>query len=106
MTLYDANVFLFPNPFHRYLINDRTDLHYNADGSLDLYIQASQPSDPKQAQNWLPSPPGAAFRIIWRLYQPGKARAGILDGTRLAAARRSCRATATRRRGRRHACAS
>jgi hypothetical protein len=81
MSLYDANVFFFPNPFHRYLINDRTDLHYNADGSLDLYIQADQPSNPKQAQNWLPSPPGETFRIIWRIYQPGNARAGILDGS-------------------------
>ena len=58
MTLYDSQVFLFANPFDRYLINDRTDLHYNADGSLDMYIQAEQPSDPKQAQNWVPSPPG------------------------------------------------
>jgi hypothetical protein len=81
MTLYDANVFLYPNPFERYLINDRTDLHYNVDGSLDMYIQANEPSDPKQARNWLPSPPGAPFKIIWRIYEPGKARAGILDGT-------------------------
>jgi len=81
MTLYDANVFLYPNPFKRYLINDRTDLHYNADGSLDLFVQADEPSDPKQAQNWLPSPPGAPFKLIFRLYEPGKARAGILDGT-------------------------
>jgi hypothetical protein len=81
MTLYDANVFLYPNPFKRYLINDRTNLHYNPDGSLDLYVQANQPSDSQQAQNWLPSPPGAPFKLIFRLYEPGKARAGILDGT-------------------------
>ena len=58
MTLYDADVFLFDNPFNRYLINDRTKLHYNDDGSLDLYVQADQPTDPAQAQNWIPSPPG------------------------------------------------
>jgi hypothetical protein len=81
MTLYDENVFLYPNPFKRYLINDRTDLNYNPDGSLDMYIQSTEPADPKQAQNWLPSPPGAAFKIIWRIYQPAKARTGILDGT-------------------------
>jgi hypothetical protein len=81
MSLYDAQVFFFSNPFHRYLINDRTDLHYNADGSLDLYIQQAQPSDPQQAQNWVPSPPGETFRIIWRLYETGKARFGILDGS-------------------------
>ncbi len=81
MTLYDTQVFLFANAFDRYLINDRTDLDYNADGSLDLYIQSAEPSDPKQAQNWVPSPPGQGFLVIWRIYQPGKARAGILDGS-------------------------
>jgi hypothetical protein len=81
MTLYDSQVFLFPNPFNRYLINDRTDLHYNADGSLDMYIQSAEPSDPKQAQNWVPSPPGQRFLVIWRLYETGKARSGILDGS-------------------------
>ena len=80
VTLYDADVFLFDNPFNRYLINDRTKLHYNADGSLDLYVQADQPADPAQAQNWIPAPPGA-FRLIWRLYDTGQARFGILDGT-------------------------
>jgi hypothetical protein len=80
VTLYDADVFLFDNPFNRYLINDRSKLHYNADGSLDLYVQADQPADPAQAQNWIPAPPGA-FRLIWRLYDTGQARFGILDGT-------------------------
>jgi hypothetical protein len=81
MTLYDSQVFLFPNPFDRYLINDRTDLHYNADGSLDLFIQSGEPSDSEQERNWVPSPPGQRFLVIWRLYQPGSARAGILDGS-------------------------
>jgi len=82
VTMYDANVFLVPNPLDRYLINDRSKLHYNADGSLDLYVQSTEPSDPQQAQNWLPSPSdGGGFRLIWRLYDTGKARTGILDGT-------------------------
>jgi hypothetical protein len=81
VTMYDAEVFLVPNPFDRYLINDRSDLHYNADGSLDIYVQASQPSDPAQAQNWLPSPASGGFRLIWRLYDTGPARQGILDGS-------------------------
>ncbi len=80
LTLYDSEVFLFANPFDRYLLNDRSDLHYNADGSLDLYVQAEQPADAGQAQNWIPSPPGA-FRLIWRLYETRDARFGILDGT-------------------------
>ncbi len=80
MTLYDSEIFFFANPFDRYLLNDRSDLSYNADGSLDLYVQATQPSDPGQAANWLPAPPGG-FRLIWRLYDTGPAKDGILDGT-------------------------
>jgi hypothetical protein len=80
--MYDTGIFLVPNPIDRYLINDRSDLHHSPDGSLDIYIQANQPSDPRQAQNWLPAPQdGGGFRLIWRFYEPGAARAGILDGT-------------------------
>ncbi len=82
VTMYDANVFLVPNPLDRYLINNRSDLHYNPDGSLDIYVQSNQPSDPQQTQNWLPSPSdGGGFRLIWRFYEPAEARAGILDGS-------------------------
>jgi hypothetical protein len=82
VTMYDANVFLVPNPIDRYLMNDRSKLRYNADGSLDIYVQSTQPADPQQARNWLPSPAdGGGFRLIWRLYDTGKARFGILDGT-------------------------
>ena len=34
------------NEIDRYLVNDRTDLHYNADGSFDVYIQPTKPTDP------------------------------------------------------------
>ena len=82
LTLYDLAGFLVPNPIDRYVINDRTDLHYNADGSLDLYVQSTQPADPAQAQNWLPSPAGERFRLIWRLYatKPDQIQ-GVLDGS-------------------------
>ena len=59
VTMYDSDMFLVPNPIDRYLINNRSDLHYNPDGSLDIYVQSEQPADPQQAQNWLPSPPRA-----------------------------------------------
>ena len=82
VTMYDSEVFLVPNPLDRYLINNRSDLHVNQDGSLDIYVQSEQPTNPQQAQNWLPSPPtGGGFRLIWRFYEPGEARAGMLDGT-------------------------
>jgi hypothetical protein len=82
LTLYDLDGFLVANPIDRYLINDRSDLHYSKDGSLDLYIQSTRPVDPKKARNWLPSPAGKSFRLIWRLYatKPNKI-AGVLSGS-------------------------
>ncbi|HXD65489.1 MAG TPA: DUF1254 domain-containing protein [Solirubrobacteraceae bacterium] len=80
LTMYDPNGFFVPNPLGRYVINDRSRLHHNADGSLDIYIQANQPTNPKQAQNWLPAPAGN-FRLIWRLYDTGSAKAGTLNGS-------------------------
>ena len=82
LTMYDSEGFLVPNPLDRYVINDRTDLAENPDGSIDLYVQSDQPADPKQAQNWLPSPEGDDFRLIWRLYatEPGEID-GVLTGT-------------------------
>lgn len=82
LTLYGPTGFFVPNPIDRYLINDRTDLHYNPDGSLDLYVQSTEPADPAQAQNWLPSPAGSSFRLIWRLYatKPDQIQ-GVLDGS-------------------------
>ena len=81
LTLYDNDGFVVANEIDRYAINDRTDLHLNADGSFDLYLQATRPSDPAQARNWLPTPAGG-FRLLWRLYgtQP-TAIPGIIDGS-------------------------
>ncbi len=66
----DGRLFFAENPIHRYAIGDRTQgLVKNADGSLDIYIQQSAPTDPKAAANWLPLPDGAV-RLTLRLYQP------------------------------------
>lgn len=80
LTLYDEAMYFFANPFERYLLNDRSDLRYNADGSLDIYVQQQQPTDPGQARNWLPAPPGG-FRLMWRLYDTRGATGAILDGS-------------------------
>jgi hypothetical protein len=80
MTLYDANGFFVPNPARVYLINNRSPVHYNADHSLDIYIQAQAPSRQRQRANWLPSPAGRPFRLIMRLYKPSTV-AGILSGS-------------------------
>lgn len=79
LTLYDSKGFFVPNRAKIYLINNRSDVRYNADRSLDIYIQPKPPSNPRQRQNWLPSPAGRAFRLIMRLYVP-KNVAGILSG--------------------------
>ena len=75
LTLYDTNQFLVPNPANRYLVNDRSNLHYNPDGSLDIYIQPSPPTNQAQYDNWLPSPPPGdpsnatqGFHLLMRLY--------------------------------------
>jgi hypothetical protein len=79
LTMYDSHGFLVPNKAHIYLLNNRSHLHYNSDGSLDIYIQPAAPADRAQRRNWLPSPAGEAFRLIMRLYKPRDV-AGILSG--------------------------
>lgn len=69
LTLYNAAQFLSANPLNCYALGDRDDLHYNADGSLDLYIQQHQPTDAAQRSNWLPAPEGR-FNLFLRLYWP------------------------------------
>lgn len=78
ITMYQfENGFLVDNPIHRYSIGDRTkDLVYAADGSLTIYIQASQPETDAKLANWLPSPQGK-FYISMRLYGPDQ---DILNG--------------------------
>ncbi len=82
LTLYDSSGYFVPNPIVRYAIGDRSDLNLNPDGSLDIYVQSTEPSGPAKAKNWLPSPTGAAFRLTMRLYEPTRAQIpGILDGS-------------------------
>lgn len=76
LTLYDGNYFLFGNPLDRYGVSDRTEgLRFEADGSLEIRVQASEPGSP--TANWLPAPDGP-FQLVFRTYQP---RVAILDGT-------------------------
>jgi hypothetical protein len=75
LTMYDPRGFPCPNPLNRCAIGDRDDLRYNADGSLDLYIQHDNPGSGK-ASNWLPAPDGD-FNILMRLYAP---RAVVTEG--------------------------
>lgn len=68
--------FYVRNANNRYGLLSSMPLKYNADGSLDVYIQAESPGTDKEA-NWVPVPPGP-FNLTIRVYQPKKE---ILDGT-------------------------
>ena len=50
LTMYDTNSFFVPNPLNRYLINNRSHLHTNPDGSIDIYVQHDKPSNPAQVE--------------------------------------------------------
>lgn len=56
------------NPLNRYAIGDRDSLRFNADGSLDLYLQNESPGRDKES-NWLPAPK-ENFALILRVYWP------------------------------------
>ena len=68
VTMYDADGFQVANELDRFAIGDRDRLTYNADGSLDLYLQHTKPG-PQHEPNWLPAPL-APFGLTMRLYAP------------------------------------
>ena len=69
LTLYDEPGYFAANSLNRYAIGDRDALQFNADGSLDFYIQQDSPGDERQS-NWLPAPAGN-FKLFLRMYWPG-----------------------------------
>lgn len=69
LTMYDAEGFQVANPLNRFAIGDRDPLKFNADGSLDLYIQSQSPGPDKES-NWLPAPKSGALGLTLRLYAP------------------------------------
>ena len=80
VTMYDgATQLLIDNPIDRYLINSpmMPELKKNADGSLTLYIQKEEPTDPVQKANWLPAPNGPIY-IVLRMYWP---KDSVLNGS-------------------------
>lgn len=78
LTLYDAQHFFAPNAIHRFSVGTKNkDLKVNADGSLTIYVQADEPTDPVQRANWLPAPKGGDFSLYIRTYWPD---APVLDG--------------------------
>jgi hypothetical protein len=76
VTMYDGDGFPVLNDLDRYALGDRDPLVYNPDGSLDLYLQGSDPGDARRP-NWLPAPAGP-LGVTMRLYDP---RPEVLDGS-------------------------
>jgi hypothetical protein len=77
LTMYGSDGFFVPNPLDRVNLSQRSNLNYNEDGSLDLYIQKDSPGKDKEV-NWLPAP-SDAFALFLRLYWPNEKAPTILD---------------------------
>lgn len=80
LTLYEAmddgQFFFADTPLKRYAIGDRSpELTFNDDGSLDIWIGATNPGAGKEG-NWLPAP-ATPFALIFRGYIP---RQALLSG--------------------------
>jgi hypothetical protein len=69
LTMYDERQPFAANSINRYAIGDRDKLAFNADGSLDLYIQRASSGSDKES-NWLPAPSKGMFTMNLRLYWP------------------------------------
>jgi hypothetical protein len=76
LTMYDEEGFQVANTLNRFAIGDRDALKYNADGSLDLYIQNESPGLGRES-NWLPAPKSGKLGLTLRLYAP---KPQVVDG--------------------------
>ena len=67
LTMYEASGFFVSNPLERYALGNRSQVHYNEDGSLNVYMQSRRTHNEQQKENWLPAPAGE-FHVVIRLY--------------------------------------
>jgi hypothetical protein len=79
LTMYNDQFFFVDNPLNRYTLSPRNNLKVNRDGSVDLYLQASDPG-PGKSENWLPAPKDG-FVLMLRMYWPNTTPPSILDGS-------------------------
>jgi hypothetical protein len=79
LTMYNGEFFFVENSLNRYTLSQRDKLKFNSDGSIDLYLQASNPG-PDKEPNWLPAPDGK-FVLMLRLYWPNETAPSVLNGT-------------------------
>lgn len=69
LSLPDFRVVL--NKMERYNLNNISELQYEPDGSLKIYLASELPANAPES-NWLPSPKGKSFVMNHRLYVPKK----------------------------------
>jgi hypothetical protein len=72
-TTYDRKTsdIALPPGRHPICNHDATNpLHYNDDGSLDIYLQSNPTGDALKDHNWLPIPAGKPFFVYFRTYGP------------------------------------
>jgi hypothetical protein len=72
-TVYTAGTYDIFAPKGRNPIgnHDNTNpLHFNPDGSLDIYVQPEPTGDPAKDRNWLATPKGTDFMVYFRTYGP------------------------------------
>jgi hypothetical protein len=72
-TVYTAGTYDIFAPKGRNPIgnHDKTNpLYFNADGSLDIYVQPEPTGDPAKDRNWLATPKGTDFMVYFRTYGP------------------------------------
>jgi hypothetical protein len=80
LTVYSTTWFFYPNTLKRHTLDNRSNLHFEEDGSLNVYLQAAEPTNEIQRANWLPSP-GGGFELLLRLYGLQEAAiAPLLEG--------------------------
>ena len=66
ITAYGDNDYLIDNPINRYNVTDRSDFKLNEDGTLDVTLSATEPTD---GSFWLPTG-DKGFHLFMRLYLP------------------------------------
>jgi hypothetical protein len=82
LTVYNTHGGLMANPIGRYAFSGASVLARNADGSVDIYLQAKAPRRADRRSNWLPVTAGEGFEVTWRLLAPVPSDiAGIQKGT-------------------------
>jgi hypothetical protein len=76
VTAYNSAGLFIANPINRYNVGGATGLTPNADGSIDIVLQSTQPTT-VPVSNWLPCGT-AAFNLSLRVYAPA---ASVLNNT-------------------------